>query len=437
MSDITTNLTNFYTDLINIATKAKADLVPPPNPTGEYKAITDRLIRVKPTLPTLGPAGFKFTDPTFGQQILRMTDGSISYRTPDTIHGWSADSKRLILVNTTGNVLAYKYDSAAFTTVFDRQLQFVAGASFHHLNANFIYGPWFRNGDEAMVQECEFSTNTYQTIVGVRDLVSNVDANGRTYLRGVQNDGKKIVFIFGGTSQDKDHYLAMVPLDGSTPTVINSLTEPALGIYLHAVNMDLSGRYIVLGATQVDINNGKAPNYVYDTVSKVYTPMTMHPGGHGGMGYNEAINNPDDSDSMQWLLRALSIPNTVQELVLPYPVPADFQASSHASWNNAPMPIMAGMFRYGNNQKPWREWDEEIIAISRNPTKVYRLAHHRSNTNVLDAGDSDSYWYCPRPSVSPDGLAVAFTSNWEKTLGTDSAEVNKRQDVFLIKLQTV
>ena len=44
----------------------------------------------------------------------------------------------------------------------------------------------------------------------------------------------------------------------------------------------------------------------------------------------------------------------------------------------------------------------------------------------------------PRPNVSPDGRWVLFTSNWEKTLGTDPTGepgAGARQDVFLVELK--
>jgi hypothetical protein len=44
------------------------------------------------------------------------------------------------------------------------------------------------------------------------------------------------------------------------------------------------------------------------------------------------------------------------------------------------------------------------------------------------------FWYEPIANVSPDGKWVIFTTNWEKTLGADSAEGTSRQDVFLVQL---
>ena len=66
---------------------------------------------------------------------------------------------------------------------------------------------------------------------------------------------------------------------------------------------------------------------------------------------------------------------------------------------------------------------------------VWRFAHHRSDYNNIGPSDTDSFWYTPRPNISTNGRWAIFTSNWEKTLGDDTLELNKRQDVFLVKLQ--
>lgn len=67
---------------------------------------------------------------------------------------------------------------------------------------------------------------------------------------------------------------------------------------------------------------------------------------------------------------------------------------------------------------------------------MWRLAHHRSGV-ANDVDPSRIYfWYTPRPYVSPDGRWVLLTSNWEKTLGADTAPEaggGFRQDVFLLR----
>ena len=106
------------------------------------------------------------------------------------------------------------------------------------------------------------------------------------------------------------------------------------------------------------------------------------------------------------------------------------------------MPFISATFRFGINTAEWRPWDNEIVAIQTDvgdgSTEVWRFAHHRSNVDNDNDSSVTSFWYTPRPNVSRDGRWVLFTSNWEKTLGTDPEGApgeKARQDVFLLRLK--
>src|SRR5262249_46241283 len=334
-------------------------------------------------------------------------------------------------------------------------LAFASEPEFSGINPDIAFG-WSSQYDHAVVTQYSFATNTYSLVADVPDIVPDVDANGRTYLRGVETGVtagvEYMTFIFGGTSQDLDRYAIWFPVgnlaarklvDTVNSTINGVPTNIPLGIHAHAVGIDQSGRYVAIGATGTDIAAGKAPNYIWDTLTDTFTtvPLNASGGGHGAMGYGVNVNNPDDIDSMDFVFRDLSALGATRYLISPMPTPADSSVPSHASWANARPgllpPIMAGMFRYGNNTKQWREWDEELIAIRTDAveSRVWRFAHHRSNYNNNTSTDSNPFWYTPRPNISPSGQFAIFTSNWEKTLGDDTRELNKRQDVFLIKLQ--
>ena len=447
---------------------------PPPGPapsSGDaptaYAAISDRIVRVKPPLPALGAAGYKFSDPTFGSMMLRVTDVNTrpaapgtSFRTLSSPRSWNMTSTRFCLTATDGTVIPFSFDPAAMTASRipgtgdgGRILAFASEAQFSSIDPDVIYGASTQY-DHAVVTQYNFATDLYSVITDTRNIVPGVDNAGRTYLRGVQTGATSgteyMTFIFGGGSQDWDRYAIWFPVgnlgarklvDTLASTIDGRPTNILLGFYVHAVTIDLSGRYVILGATATAIAAGKAPNYIWDTLTDTFSEIRVHAGGHGAMGYAMTINNPDDADSMEWVARTLDAPNTVRELVLPYPTPLDFYAGSHANWANAQpdklMPMIAAMFRYGGNTSPWREWDEEVIAIRTDgvETRVWRFAHHRSDYNHNGAGDTNTFWYMPRPVISPNGRWAMFTSNWEKTLGHDTREVNARQDVFLVKLQ--
>jgi hypothetical protein len=88
-------------------------------------------------------------------------------------------------------------------------------------------------------------------------------------------------------------------------------------------------------------------------------------------------------------------------------------------------------------------WDDEIIAVQTDAAPgvnatVWRFAHHRSDMRNDQDATRMSFWYEPRPNVSHDGRWVLFTSNWEKTLGTDPTAdptSGARHDVFVVELK--
>ena len=64
---------------------------------GFYAAVTNHHVYPKPALPALGPAGFHFSDPTFGSPMLRVTDKQTrpglpgrSFTAPSAAHQLSA-----------------------------------------------------------------------------------------------------------------------------------------------------------------------------------------------------------------------------------------------------------------------------------------------------------------------------------------------------------
>jgi hypothetical protein len=430
-----------------------------------YWPRTDRIPQPKPPLPVIPAAGGTFLDPMFHSNILRVSDGNsvagvlTSHRTPSAPmqRMWSASSRNFYTVGTQGEVFLWSFDPLTFTAVYVKQLTFDMEPACAHADPDLMYSRGYRGPDaEACVQSYKISTDTYTTLVGVRDIVPNVDANGRTYLRGVSTGGSEwLSFIFGGQGQDADHYASyfqlgitppvVVTLDTVAGTVNGSPVPPPAGAswgwYLHSSMMDQSGRFIILGPTQ----SQPANNVVWDTATHTFTLMDVHGGGHGAGGFGAFINMPDDNDGMQVLYRSLSTPATILELVQPYPTPPEFQIDSHVSWTSARFDSYqfcgVSTYRYGSGVTDgiWREWDDEVLTVQPyGPTLVRRYAQHRSDARHDTIAGAVGFWYTPRVNISPDGRWMAFTSNCEKTLGNDPGDAAEgcgyRQDVFVIKL---
>lgn len=388
---------------------------------------TDR--RVENVLPL--PVAPTMTDPVFGTTIRRATgltapttDDRKSYRTPSSGYCWSSDSKYFTIIDTNGSI--WLVDRSTFTK---KQLTgFATEACFSREDPDVIYGGSYI-GELGVLNQYSIASGLYKQVLKLRDLVPNLDVGGRTYMRGINAASGKLTILFGGTGQDSDHYVFCGAPDAFTLFESHS----RLKCNLHAIALDLTGRYVVLGPTVVDINgpNKLAMNVVWDTQTDTLTPMTVSAGGHGAIGYGVSVNNPDDADGMQYLFRNLASPNTPREIISPYPKPPAFQMASHMSWNKKRDDLVTATYRYSTGvNSPRREWDDEILEVHLDGT-VERLCHHRSIVTPTDNVNSFDYWATPKPCVSPDGSSVIFTSNWNRSLGTDSEGF--RQDVFLVQ----
>lgn len=437
--------------------------------------ITSRAVLTLPTLPTLGSAGYQFVDPIFGSRMLRVTDPNVlvqtntSFRTPSSSpsRGWNADSTKFYVTGTQGTIIPYGFNPSSMTA--SRMagsgdgglvLHFSTEGEFSQIQPSIIYGGYGRGAEaEAIVQQYDFSNDTYTTLVGVRDLVPTVDAGGRTYLRGISTGyngtTEYLGFMFGGLGQDNDRYIAVWPygnlgavklLDSVASTINGVPTATTLGWRMHAMQMDKSGRYVII--TKKD----DSYSWIWDTTTGTISHLSVATGGggHEATGWQTLISNTGNDDSMDWRQRYLAVPFVTRSLISPFPVPGSFATASHANWNNTTsdmeQPVFAAIQRVNLATNPWREWEDEIISMRTDGTgtAVTRYCHHRSNCEYIavfpvNPAHTDTFYYSPRPNVSPDGHWCVFTSNWNYTLGDDPYEntgANKRQDVFLVETAT-
>jgi hypothetical protein len=461
------------------ATAGTAAAGPARTAVGPYLAVVDRTPYAKPALPAIGAAGSTITDPVFGSTIRRVTDGGTrpglanrSYRTPSSSHqnSWSAGGTRFYVVSTDGTVIPFSFEASTGaahriqpTTSGDGglTLRFYIEPQFSYVNDSLIYGS-VSGATLRTIDQYDFSSGKYTQLL---DLDSIEGGLSGTYVGGISSSAgtvERIMTFFGGASQDHHHYVVVfdranpsnrVVLDTLAGTLNGQPTATALGFSLHAVNIDLSGRYVMLYPTSADQSTNHAPQaVVWDIQTGALTPLTAaaNPYGHDAFGYGVAVNKDCCTsttwDAAQWQFRSLAAPLVTKDVITTVLSPKEVYLSDHPSWNNAQpdrlMPFISGLYRYGTTTSDWRAWDEEIVAVQTdaaagsNPV-VWRFAHHRSDvTNDFDATRT-SFWYEPRPSVSRDGHWAIFTSNWEKTLGSDPAGdpgTGYRQDVFLLAL---
>lgn len=463
---------------------------PPPAPApqlpagivsmGPYRAVVERLPHAEPVLPALGPAGSSIVDPVFGSRINRVTDGATrpgapnrSYRTPSSPHqnAWSAAGSYFYVVSGDGSVVPFSFDPATGTAARLQPtatgggglvLSFYIEPQFSYVSDSLIYGS--TNAAPRSIDQFDFTTRVYSRLL---DLDPVVPGLAGTYIGGLASSGgptERLMAFFGGASQDLHHYVLVFDkadpqrrllLDTRASTLNGAATSTVLSFSLHHAAMDRSGRYVMLYPTWADfaLPRKAAQSYLWDTETGVITELgvTALPYGHDAFGYGTSVNQDccvaTSWDAAQWQLRSLATPLTTRDLITNVLTPKEIYLGEHSTWNNARpdrlMPFVSGLFRMPTSETAWRAWDDEIVAVQTDAGAgadaiVWRFAHHRSDIrNDIDPMGG-SFWYQPHPNVSSDGRWVMFTSNWEKTLGTDptgDATTSARQDVFIVALQ--
>jgi hypothetical protein len=418
----------------------------------------DRTPLPPPPLPALPPAGGTFIDPAFARPILRVTDetlaGGKGWRLPssEAAAAWGRASDRFFLERPDGTMRVFKMVNGA--PVLQPGIPtFTNEPTFSRVSPAILYG-----ATGFKVQAFNTDTATATTLVDVA-AIDPLHAKAGTYLGGsVQSSAsvpERLAYFYGGSSQDK-HFLVSVfeVQDPSKRLTLDTLAMTLNGqpitmdsFKLHAIGIDLSGRYLILYSTSADIAAGKAQIYVWDLQTATVQPITaaMFPYGHTAMGYGVMVNadsgNVQPYDAFQYQVRSLGALDKPRALILPPLTPKLVYGDDHPNWTNAradaAAPFITATYRHMlADPTPLRAMDGEIGAVGLDGA-IYRFCHHRS-TVFGDGTQSVTFWYQPIPQVSPDGQYVLYHSNMEKTLGQEpgvtSGPERSRTDAFLVKL---
>jgi len=366
-----------------------------------------------------------------------------------------------------GTIIPFAFEPA--TGRFSRlaALRFYIEPQFSYVNDSVIYGSVTGSGASLRtIDQYDFGTGKYTRLLDLDTLAPGLQ---NTYVGGLASSAgptERLLAFFGGVAQDHHHYVVVFDraspqqrmlLDTVASTLDGKPLPSALNFHLHHATIDRSGRYVALYPTGADLGEPRkaAQVYVWDTLTHAITPLPIletRSAGHDAFGYGVAVNQDCCSetawDAAQWQFRSLADPRKSRDLIRPVITPKEIYLADHPTWNNARpdrlVPFISATYRHGTEAVEWRAWDEELLAVQTDvgdgSAEVWRLAHHRSNVISDDTPGVISFWYTPRPNVSRDGRWVLFTSNWEKTLGTDTQAAvaeRARQDVFLLRLNIV
>src|SRR5262245_18113448 len=243
------------------------DPTAPPSPSpgaGTYSAVTDRNAYAKPSLPALGPANTRFTDPIFLSQITRITDANTrpglpnrSYRTPSSPHqnAWSASGTYFYVVSGDGSVIPFRFDAETGTAARLQPtstgsgglvLNFYIEPGFSAVNDSIVSGS-VAGGTLHTIGQYNFSTNSSSRILDLETIVSGLSG---TYIGGISSSAgatERIMVMFGGSQQDRHHLVLVFDrnnpanrllLDTYANTVNGQLTPIPLNFSLHHVAID-------------------------------------------------------------------------------------------------------------------------------------------------------------------------------------------------------
>jgi len=420
--------------------EAAEQLLVPPGPV--YTSLSDHTIKPKPAPPALGPAGYRFTDPTFGSPMWRVTDATTSegrpIRVPSSAHAtaWNSTGTKFYGVNDGGGTIVFNFDGANVTRTaasVPSQIE----PSFSLVDPFVIYGGQHLSTSHK-IRAWRLDTNTVTDVLDFESAYPTLPLRD-TYIGGVLlADGDILATHFGGKGIDQHVFVHH--------SRAGLLDVRGRGWFIHAISIDRTGRWVLVYPA-VDPNTGRLPGcpgptcvaqvWIWDTQTRGLAPMTEHPAGHGAMGYGQFVNQDCCTsgtwDASQWQIRNLATPTQTRDLIPAVLTPQHVYDSEHTNWRaarqDANVPIVSASYRFGDGLSqawyPWRAWDEEIIAIATDGSgNVWRFAHHQSLACTSAGCD---FWSEPMLNCAPDGRHCAFTSNWGHAGG--------RQDIFLVELK--
>jgi hypothetical protein len=398
---------------------------------------TDPGLYPEPPAPPLPAAGGKFFDPTFGTEIMRVTDehtaggagGDSSYPYWPT---FNKDSTRLIIrLLNTGQARFAEFDADNFT--------------ISHLTtpANSPDGgqpDW----SEALWSGTHKDKLIVHNSVGHRFFLYDVATNSYQVLANLAATLGPREYIFQVSRALDDDRLAFTvrrddsKLNGTYPTVgfaVWRVSTAAL-IYrqnttdLDEVQLDKSGHYLLWvtaqGASQPGANVFKVVDL--DARPATVTPLNAGPPdyamNHYALGTGKLICGPNGHAGPAYLgltLRSLAAPHAYHTIVnfSPNYFSPTGGSADHISWENDDESWFEVEHFSASAGGAWYPFRDEITLVeARAGGRVRRLLHHHAVVK--------EYYDQPRANISRDGRLIAFTSNWGVAGG--------RRDLFVARI---
>ena len=418
---------------------------------------TDRAVYPEPSLPSLPAAGGKFTDPVFGTQIMRATDAN-DYTAPGCSTWYSqwptfnSDMTRILIrCGDSGDMIIKAFDPVNFTLGTTLRKTFGGGATqiptIGGEYARWEGATWSRN-DPDKIWVVPLAPNTGgSTNKGPQIYTYSVSANAYTPV-------KSFVSLFAAGQQFFEYHFAGTASDGDydvfTASVIPEQNDEAARWFAWQRTGD-RGLFNFDNANVTHYNNcnpSKGGDYIYCGPDVGYHTRKLYrvsdlaeqdissapASAHGDMGTVWNVARNVQGSNMPQERRTISDWNNTALAIFDWKDGGGVQdqsndchtslAADNEDW------VMEGCYDDPAYNTPGYAYEtgafeDEIMQISMDGSqRIQRLLHHRSSIKNTTA--TNGYWAVPKPTITRDGRFIAFTSNWEDSIG--------RYDLFIAKI---
>lgn len=412
---------------------------PPSSGSSAAGVKTDFGIYPEPPLPVLPAKGQKFNDPTFGTQIMRVTDPVEDGESNGTWYtfwpSFNSDNTRLLARVNSGRSAVYDFNPATFTLGAKHFIPQVApgidflgeSATWSSFDPNLLYGVGYYGSPQKIVA---YNATTH-TISDVYTFGPN-ELGATQYLWQMTMSSDDNTFAFTIKDRNLTQQVGYLVWRRPSPTAPGQVILKVDDQTINEVSVDKTGRYLSVPLDNPEPGTGDVAK-IYDLNNLQAAPVGLKPGppdypmGHGDFGKGIAVGW--DSVSNRYMRRDLASPHSPREV---FKVGGYWQ-SSHLSLSAADDTWSLVSFYDGYEPLVGSgAFQREVILMKNdpnNPNQVRRLLHHRSHYATEPGRPPDkNYWDIPRANLSPNGEFLAFSSNWG---GSD------REDLFVARVPPV
>ncbi|MBV8478380.1 MAG: hypothetical protein JOZ36_17110 [Acidobacteria bacterium] len=433
----------------------------PPYP----KAVTGKAV-LHETSMLPPPVNAPFTDPDFGETIVRITGPSTNGFDPQRTffrteasgeeNEWNVDSTKFYVFATGGHNLAFGFDPSIMAVRslpgalpgYGLEIPFGPGPTFSFADPDLIYGTPVQHG--LIISSFRFSTRQIVPIIdtttcgtvpaigaGSGSLVSNdgdlslsADDSRMSISEVGTQYGATMVIIVYDRKRGCRWYNTQTGQIGGRWGARGTAMGPTMPYYVQRAKLSLSGNYMKIQAT--------SGNYFWDistlNVSYCRKASGWHCSGYDAIGYNNMVNAAGAVDEMNIIKHPLRNPADIEPLVWPLTPPYHWDQEHHFSWNNVDAadsrPVCLSNYNYEGDPTINNAYDNEIVCVETDLVRstVWRFAHHRAIWL--------SPWFNSQPlgTVSKDGRFFLFTSSWDLQVGW-LINGAPRSDVWIVHLE--